>query len=385
MTACERDAGAERPGPRPVHVLVVKPGTIDNDVVFSGDIQAQNEVAFSFRIGGKLLDRPLNVGDHVSAGQILARLDPQTEANDVRAAEATEAAARGQVTKARNAFSRQEELMAQGFTTRPLFDQAQQALRTAQAQLDDAEARSETARDRLGFTELRADAEGIVTARGAEPGEVVRPGQMILQVARANGRDAVFDVPAAMLRSTPRDPIVRVALASDPAVMATGRLREVATQADPATRTFRVRVGLDLPPREMALGASVVGRMALDSATVISVPASALTASGQDPAIWVVDPVTMGVSLRPVVVLRYGPSDVTISEGLKPGETVVVAGSQALHPGQVVKVLPARTASVAGRLAALGRPGSDTSFAPCGEGSAPLSCEFISGRAANAG
>ena len=105
------------------------------------------------------------------------------------------AARRGR--NARNTFDRQEQLLDQGFTTRPRFDQAKQALETAQARLEDAEARAgDGAGTALGFTELRADAAGVVTARGAEPGEVVQPGQMIVRLARDDGRDAVFDVPA---------------------------------------------------------------------------------------------------------------------------------------------------------------------------------------------
>src|SRR5262249_8936428 len=146
-----------------------------------------------------------------------------------------------------------------------------------QAQVDSAEAQLKAAHDLVSFTELRADAPGVVTATGAEAGEGVQAGQMIVKLARHGGRDAVFDVPAQGLRSAPRDPGIAVSLTDARTITAHGRVREVAPQADPATRTFEVRVGLIDPPEAMRLGATVTGRLTMDAAPVIEIPASALT------------------------------------------------------------------------------------------------------------
>ena len=153
---------------------------------------------------------------------------------------------------------------------------------------------------------------GAITARNAEAGEVVQPGQAIFQVAREDGRDAVFDVPAQVLRAAPRDAQVTIRLTDDPAVTAVGRVREIAPQADPVTRTFQVKVGLTDPPAAMRLGATVSGRVQMDTAPVIAIPASALTELNRQPAVWIVDPANL---------------------------TVVTAGVQALHPGQKVRLL----------------------------------------------
>ena len=230
--------------------------------------------------------------------------------------------------------------MAQGFTTRPRYDQARRAQETAQAALENAEAQVELARDRLGFTELRADVAGVVTARQVEPGEVVQPGQVLVQIARDDSRDAVFNVPAALLDPRFADAKVRVALADAPAVTAYGSVREVAPQADPVTRTFAVRVGLQDPPEAMRLGSTVVGTIEISTAAIIAIPASALTQKGRSPAVWVVDPAKSTVSLRDIDVLRFDPSKIILSQGLAPGEMIVSAGTQALHPGQRVRPLP---------------------------------------------
>ena len=114
-------------------------------------------------------------------------------------------------------------------------------------------------------------APGIVTATGPRAGEVVQAGQMIVKLARHDGRDAVFDVPARVIRSAPANPEIVASLTSDPAVTAVGRVREVAPQANPVTRTFEVKVGLTDPPAAMRLGATVAGRLQVDAEAVIEV------------------------------------------------------------------------------------------------------------------
>jgi RND family efflux transporter MFP subunit len=213
-------------------------------------------------------------------------------------------------------------------------------MEVAQARLDEADAQVALAQDRLGFTELRADVGGVVTTRRLESGEVVQAGQVVFRLARDNGRDAVFDVAPRFLDEKPAEGIFRIALANDPNVTATGRVREISPQADPVTGTFRIRVGLERTPSAMALGSTIVGVLEKASALVVSVPASALTVQGADPAVWVVDPATSRVSLRRVEVLRFEHARVMIAQGLQAGEMVVTGGIQALHPGQTVKALP---------------------------------------------
>src|SRR5208282_5347696 len=259
-------------------------------VVLTGHVQAEDEPAFAFRIAGRMIERPVNVGDRVEAGQVLAKLDPENELNELRSAESTLAAAQGQLTYARGDFERQRQLLANGHTPRARFDQSQNALQSAQSQVDDAEARLRIARDRVSWTTLEADAPGTVTARGAEPGEEVQAGQRSGRLARQGGRDAVFDVPAQLLRSAPNDAQITVRLTDDPSVTAIGRVREVAPQADPVTRTFEVKVGLNDPPQAMRLGATVAGSVNLASEPVIAIPATALTELNRQPAVWIVDP-----------------------------------------------------------------------------------------------
>ena len=339
LPACQKQAEANAPEVRPVRAMTVAIQPAGETVVLTGYIEAENEAALAFRISGRMIERLVNVGDRVQPGQVLARLDPENEQNGLRSAQANLTAAQGQLTQARNNHERQQRLLSRGVVSKAEFDHAQEGLQTAQAQVDDAEAQLKIARDRVSYTELKADAAGSVTARGAEPGEVVQAGQMIVRIARQDGRDAVFDVPAQLLRSAPSDAQITVHLAEDPTVTAVGRVREVAEQADPVTRTFQVKVGLTDPPPAMRLGSTVNGSVQFNSAPVITIPASALTQFNQQPAVWIVDPSKLTVSMRNIDVLRYDPGTVIISHGLDTGDIVVTAGVQALHPGQKVRLL----------------------------------------------
>jgi membrane fusion protein, multidrug efflux system len=341
LAGCEPAAEPAAPEIRPVRVMSVAERTGGDTVSLTGTVRAETEVALAFRIAGRLVERLVNVGDRLSAGQTVARLDPEDEENALRAARADVAAATGQLVEARNNYERQRQLLEDGWTTRVRYDEARQNFETAQSRADSAQAQLNIAKNRLSWTELHADAAGTVTARGAEAGEVVQAGQMIFQVAREDGRDAAFDVPAQIMDAAPPDPEIEVVLTLNPNVKAIGRVREVAPQADPVTGTFEVKVGLSDPPAEMRLGSTVTGRMQLGVAPGIGIPASALTRAEGQPAVWVVDPATETVGLRNVEVLRHDPTEVIVAQGLLTGDVIVTAGVQALRPGQQVRLLGA--------------------------------------------
>lgn len=217
---------------RPVRTVTVQRVADGETVSLTGQVRAKDDVSLAFRIDGRVIERPVNVGDVLKPGQLVARLDPKDQQNALRSAQANLSAAEAVLTQARLTFGRQQELLKGGWTPPAKFDEAQQTLLTAQAEVDAAQAKVRLAQDQLGYTALFADAAGAVTAKGAEPGEVVHAGQMIVQLARQGGRDAVFDVPEQLIRTGPRDPVVKLALTNDPSVKAIGacgrwRLRRI--------------------------------------------------------------------------------------------------------------------------------------------------------------
>src|SRR4051812_18279956 len=274
---------------RPVRTLTVNRGAEGETVSLTGQVRARDQASLAFRLDGRMIERTVQVGDVLKAGQVVAKLDPQNQQNARQSAQANLAAAAAALAQTRSAFTRQQELLKNGWTPRARFDEAQQGFLTAKAQVESAEAQLQIAEDQLSYAILATDAPGVVTAVGAEPGEVVRAGQAIVQIARQGGRDAVFDVSEKIVRTAPRDPAVQIALTDDASVSATGRVREVSPQADAATRTHQIKVGIVKPPGARRLGARVPGKINLAAPAGVVAPASALTEAKGHPAVWVVD------------------------------------------------------------------------------------------------
>jgi RND family efflux transporter MFP subunit len=339
VSACRSGDEAPATEVRPVRVTTIESRAIGDTIALTGTVQAQTEINESFRIGGRLIERNVEIGDTVRPGQVLARLDPQNEESGLQAARAGLVAAQAQLVEARNNHTRMRDLVAENAVSRAAFDQAVAVLQTAESQVNSARANVNLAENRLSYTLLQATAAGVVTARGAEPGEVVGAGSMVLQVAREGARDAVFDVPAQVKDSATRKIGITVALVDDPKVTAAGTVREVSPRADPVTGTFAVRVQLQDPPAPMRLGSTVTGRVKLDSAPAIQIPATALTRAEGGVAVWVYDPTAGTVTARSITVAGSNETTVQVASGLNPGDIVVTAGAQALRPGQKVRPL----------------------------------------------
>lgn len=336
--ACKREAAEDTGPPRRVRTVTIEAPRTSADVVFAGHIEAQDQVALSFRIAGRLSERLVGIGATVREGETVARLDPENELNEVRLARAALATAQGFLRQAENQYQRQSHLFDRGHTAQADLETAEQAQTAARAQVDAAQAHLRTAEEVVGFTTLEADAPGIVTAVGAEPGEVVPAGRMVVQLARRDGRDAVFEVPAEFIRSAPPDARVLVSLPNDPGVTVKGRVREVSPQADPVTRTFRIRVGLTDAPSSFRLGTAVSGTISGNEISALSIPSSAVTRRGGEPGVWVVDPKSLKVSLRKLDVLSVTPATAFIGKGLTTGDIIVTAGANLLREGQTVRL-----------------------------------------------
>jgi RND family efflux transporter MFP subunit len=262
----------------------------------------------------------------------------------VEAAKAGVQSAESQLKQATATFQRQKALIDSGFTTRTTFDQAEQSLRTAQASLDSANNQLTSARNQLSYTILKAGESGVITARFAETGQVVEQARAVFTIAKDGPRDAVFDVYEAIFAQVPDDAKAEITLVSNPKVTAEGTVREVAPAVDTNTGTVRVKVGIPQTPPAMTLGAVVTGSGNLKSSKAVILPWGALFEIDGKPAVWIVDPRTNTVSLRPIVVDAYLKDRIIVASGLNSGDVVVTAGVQYLRPQQKVALAnePAR-------------------------------------------
>ena len=341
LAACEPQGGHHAdaaPVIRPVRTTTVEPVTFRMAGSATGTIEARADADLGFRIAGKLIERKVDVGSQVRAGDVLARLDDQDQRNALRTAEANLASAQADQVQARNEEFRKRELLANGNAPQAQYDAALLAMRTADAKVVATQAALQSARDRVGYTELTADRDGVVTTVGAEPGQVVEAGQMVVRVAQPEEREAVFNVAETGIRAAPRDPVIEVSLAGAPDITATGRVREVSPQADPVTRTHTVRIALDNPPDALRLGATVVGRLKQPPAPVVELPGTALFEDAGRSFVWVVDPKAQSVRRQPVVIRsRDVDGPVIVTEGLTRGDIVVTAGVHSLSEGQRIR------------------------------------------------
>ncbi len=319
-----------------VTTVVTKLEQRQASVTLTGDVQARFKADLAFRVSGRVIERLVDVGAHVNAGDVLAKIDPTEQLADIESAKATVAAAESQLRVAQTNFQRQQGLIEKGFTTRPTFDQAQQTLRTAEASLESAKAQLGTSNDALTYAELRASASGLITARNIEVGQVAQAAQTAFTLAQDGARDAVIDVYEAIFFVDFDSDVVRLSLVSNPEVTASGRVREVSPTIDQKSATVRVKISIDNPLPAMTLGSIVTGTALSKPVQRINLPWSAMTAVAGKPAVWVVDPVSKAVSLKRVSIDTYEAEKIVIKDGLAPGERVVAKGGKMLSAGQVV-------------------------------------------------
>ena len=250
LSGCGQDKAEPKQHSR-VFVQTVQSADFAAAVTLTGDIQARVQTDLSFRVGGKIIQRMVDVGDRVTARQVLAKLDPKDLQTNVDSAQAQVVAEQARVKQTAAAFVRQEKLLPKGYTSRSEYDAAQAALRSSQSALAAAQAQLANAREQLGYTALIADAPGIITARQAEVGQVVQATVPIFSLARDGERDAVFNVYESLLVEPPPDAPITVSLLDNPSIKAVGKVREVTPAVAANTGTVQVKIALQSLPKGM--------------------------------------------------------------------------------------------------------------------------------------
>ncbi|NEU12460.1 efflux RND transporter periplasmic adaptor subunit [Methylobacterium sp. BTF04] len=338
LAACQ-PAEEAPPGPvRPVLTTVAKPITAQVFGPFAGFVAPRYQSEIGFQIAGRVIARDVTMGDVVKKGQRIAALDPVVTRFAMTRAEADLADAEGQAENATATEARRRRLMIGGNVAQAQLDSAVASRDTAQARLAQAQASLQKARDQMGYTELRADFDGVVTVRSAEVGQVLSAGQAVATIARPEEREAVVDIPEDLVGAMPKDALFTVALQSAPDVTATAKVRETAPFADPTTRTRRIRMTLVDPSPAFRLGSTLTVSLSRPLSPRFVLPATVvLTVDGHD-FVWLVAPDGKSVVKRAVTVTQRNADRVTIAEGLAPGDRVVMAGIHTLSEGQAVRL-----------------------------------------------
>ena len=321
---------------RPVLSTVVQ-ATKSSGTTAAGTVEPRYKTDLSFRVLGRLIARPVNVGDTVEQGEIVAAVDPTALDLAVRSAKADLSRSQAQLANASATEERQRTLIATDTTSKETLDNAVQVQAGAQASVARAQANLTKAIEQLGYAQLKADFAGVVTTVSADVGQVASPGQTVVTIARPDVREAVVDIgpefPVLLRVGLPFTASLQIL----PSVRVKGQVREIAPQADPVTRTQRVRIALNDPPPTFRLGATVTARLATDQRQILRVPESAVLNNDGETFVWVVDRPTSTVSLRKVDVLR-DEAGFQITAGLEYGTRIVTAGIHSLKQGQHVRI-----------------------------------------------
>ncbi len=305
---------------------------------FAGTVEPQYSTDLAFRVLGRLTERNVNIGDFVEKDQVVAMIDPAQLDQNLQTAKANMAGAEAQFTNARATERRQAQLLVLRSIPQAMYDSAKQALDTATAEREKAQAGLRKAQDERDFAQLKPDFAGVVSAVNAEVGQVVAAGQSVVTVARPDVREAVVDVPD-MVAETVRtgDPFL-IFLQADPRVQAEGHVREVAPQADSATRLRRVKITLDQASGAFRLGTTITAlRSNGNGKKQMILPLTALLEQDGGTFVWVADPQSSTVQRKPVQVQSRTDTDFTAT-GLEDGQLIVRAGIHSLQDGQKVKL-----------------------------------------------
>jgi RND family efflux transporter MFP subunit len=335
---------------RLVRTMVVAPESIAEDRLTIGEVKPRYESDLSFRVAGKVLSRRVDVGAWVKQGDTLATLDTQDYRNRLRSAEADVGSAEAELVERRAAEARKAKLLKGGWTPKATYDAVLRDLRAAEAKLAAAKADRDLIRDQLDYTELKAEFDGVITAVGAESGQNVDAGQMVVRLARPDEKDGVFNIAETAFGDvSDSHPEVIVWPLSNPDLTVEGVVREISPVADPATRTYTVKVTLNNPPEQLQFGMSIAGRLKGNSALAVVLPLGALFEENGSPAVWLFDRQSGSLSLRPVTVERYEANAVIIANGLAKGDIVVTAGVNTLSVGQKVRLAGPNLAAGSGQ------------------------------------
>jgi multidrug efflux system membrane fusion protein len=340
LTACSKPQPVQEPV-RAVRTLTVSEAAAGATLEYAAEVRARTESRLGFRVGGKMVRRAVDLGDSVARGQVLAQLDPQDLRLGQEAAQAALSAARANLDQASADFKRFKELRDQGFISSAELERRETALKSAQAQHQQALAQAGTQGNQAAYASLTADASGVVTGVEAEPGMVVGAGTPVLRLAHDGPRDVVFSVPEdkiGLLKAlAEQGAVLQVRLWSNQSEPLPAKVRELAAAADPVTRTYQVKADIGRP--DVKLGQTATVLVSLPQAVgVTKLPLSALIEHQGQSSVWLVDSGSMTVKPQAVRVAGAEGNQVLVASGLQPGQVVVTAGVHVLTSGQKVRL-----------------------------------------------
>ena len=337
LVGCGEAASSGSRPPRPVQVerVVFQSENASRD--FVGVVRARYETDLGFRVAGKITARIVNAGDRIRVGDVIARLDPEDLELQVASAEAELSAARSSLAQNASDEQRYATLKARGYATVADYERKQAAKDEAEGRLARAQRALELARNQVAYAQLKADADGVITATLAEPGQVVAVGQAVARLAHRGEMEALVALPETWLGEA-RASRASVTLWAGPEKRFPARLRELSPQAEATTRTYAARFTIENPDETVALGMTATVTLSHPAAPFAKLPLAAIVNRGTGSSVFLVDKASE-LELRPVAVASFTGEVALVSSGIRDGERVVTLGVQKLNPGEKVRAV----------------------------------------------
>ena len=328
---------------RPALVMTVDENATLPPTVLVGEVRSRYVSNQGFQIGGKIIERHVEIGSVVKKGQLLARLDNMDTNLSHQAAKARISAAEADLALVRANLDRQEQLFKNNFISAQALEIHQAQFDVALAQLKQARAQAAVIGNQSRYTHLLAERDGVITEIDAEPGQVVEAGEVIAQIAVPDFKEVVIAVPESKMGGVFVDAPAKIRLWIDPGKVYDGYVREIAPAADSVTRTFQVRVALTHPDNQIHLGMTAEVRLENQGDNIFFLPTNSVTQREGKNIVWIVDSQTNQVQPKEVRTGMFHEDGVFIVEGLQKGETIVIAGIHTLMPGQVIRPVSVQT------------------------------------------
>lgn len=338
LAAC----GEPEPTPvevRPVAAMTVQTGQREAELTYPGELRSGYESALSFQVAGRIVERAVSTGDTVKRGQLLYRVDALDYQRNLDSSTAQRQAAASAAQTQNANLARNRALLAEGFISQAEFDQQRASTDQARSQVQVADAQRATAATQLGRTTLTAPRGGVITQTTGEVGQVVSAGQSVLTLADPSRPEVSIAVAEGDIATLSRTQEIYVTMWSRPDKRYAARVRSVAGAADPATRTFAVRLAVSAPPGELRFGETAQVHVTRDvpATDALTVPLTAVRGEGKGAMVWVIDRASMTARKRPVRIVSASGNQLLV-RGLKPGETIVTAGVHLLRDGEKVRI-----------------------------------------------
>lgn len=315
----------------------VASGMLDSSDNYSGEVKGRYETNLSFQVSGKILARNINIGDKVSAGDVLMVVDDKDIKQNVNSYNAQLESAKSQLSLAQSNLARYQQLYASNAVSAQELDQYQNAYNSALAAYNQASAQATEGYNNLGYTQLKADNAGVISNISAEVGQVVSAGQTVAVLVQDGEKEVEISIPENKIQTIHVGQKATVTFWALQNTDVEGIVREIAPMADAVAKTYKVRITLVNPPDNIQLGmTSNVTFSGINDNEGIILPLSALYQTENKTQVWVVDSESK-VQLKDIKVINLGKNDVTVS-GLNKGDVVVIAGVHKLYEGESVKL-----------------------------------------------